>query len=612
MSNRHGDLRLLLQLMEGSLPTADRTVLRERFASDRELRRRWDHLNNLPPMTVDDALAAEQISADQVAAFLDGTLPDDAAARFEDESWNSPAVLAELVSLTQSNGVNVVPSELTNRLLSMATNPSATIAQTAPRIGSVTDAISAATSSTIDVKPPPPADQPFLVPTREPSAAGAPRTRRGRRTRTIVLSVMTASFVAVLGWLLWLGADRDGGQQIVRPEQPESLAPDRTPQDIVEDRQHPPSKSPDSSKPPSGSPDPKVPDTAPPPLIRDQPTIVNVPENGQPKPMEPVVPRDTVPTPVKTIDWLEVKGLLAARLSVRDTWRGLDAKPVPVGGNYATFPLTRAIAAGPGGIELVIDQQTEFSELAWNDGVQVRVHQGRIALRNLPDDTRVRILVNDKTFEIIARRDRTTVSFDLRLGEPRVGVQAGVAVINKNKLEKETYYLARQDRTRTVQDGTQFDRWLGTWQASVPIKADLLKALQESNNLRGDLVRMTRNNTLPKPAGDRLVFVVAPQARVHTLLQSRRQTDHDTAIRWLALHPTEHDDIEITAWQNIRRALQSSQRTVEPTIDTMRKWLRGVRGEQAINGNELRRAMNLRQGILKNFAGGCARVMQGR
>ena len=123
MSTQPGDLRLLLQLMEGTLPAADRTALRARFAADRELRRRWEYLNNLPSMTADDALAVEHIAIDHVAAFIDGRLPADAAVRFETESWKSPALLLELVSMTQSNGVPAVPDDMTNRLLAMMPPP---------------------------------------------------------------------------------------------------------------------------------------------------------------------------------------------------------------------------------------------------------------------------------------------------------------------------------------------------------------------------------------------------------------------------------------------------------------------------------------------------------
>ena len=624
MSTQSGDLRLLLQLMEGTLPPADRATLRERFASDRELRQRWEYLNNLPPLTAADAMQAEQIPIAQVAAYIDGTLPSDTATQFETRSWNSPAMLAELVSMTQSNGVTA-PDGLTTRLTSLMPAPSVESTDE-PLTGLDTDEISATSSATVSIESRPDADRPVIVPSADPTPHRANK-RRNRTSNATILAVMAVACVAVLGWLVWFASDRSN-RQIVQPEpapksQQEPLAPQDPPQKLVDDQQQQPAQKDNDDPRPDMVPVPK--DATPPSLNPNEPKVVDVPKSNQPEPKEPLTPpADTNVPPIKTIDWTEMNGLVAARLSVRDTWRGLKARDVPVSAHYATFPGTRAIAAVPGGIELVADQQSEFSDLAWDDGIQVCVTRGRVAFRNVPDDTRVRFLLEDETFEAVARRAGTTISFNLRWGEPRIGVHKGAAVVNKQKLEKETVYLVNQQRRTSIRNKDQFNGWLGTFQASVPIDAQLLAELRDSNDIKTKLAEATRAKRMSQPFSDRMTFVVAPQTRVQRLLLSRSKADHTTAIRWLLLQG-KGSGSHAAAWANIGRTLirqnmsvsSQSQKQAEGTARRqyarMQRWLEAYRTGTTIDDTEIRSAKAaMKPRLIQNFVAAFQTLQDGR
>ncbi len=542
MSHQSADLRLLLQLMEGRLPPADESRLRERMLAERALRQRWQQLNHLKQQP-ESAIATEPDgSMDDVAAFLDGLLPPDQEQDFEQRCWQSPALLSEVIALSEladaPTANNLADSQLTKRLLKLAA------------------------SATSD-----------LAPANSPDEQD--KQAADRVISPWLLAVALAACILISA-VMWFSRRSPDTPQLAgdSPTQPESEhGPEPKGPMVVNRSAAPPGQQPDvvPAMPESQvpSPVPSVPDTNPVQPVDPSGTIAAQPPAAAPEIDHPA-------EPFEEIEWKEIQGLVAARLSVRDSWRGLRARRVPRGANFATLSGSRCVAAGPDGIDVVLAEDTEIEELTWLETPQVRVLSGRVAFRGVPAGMTVRFLVGDQTWEATSRSDNAAVSLDLTGPRSVLAVHRGQFDVGKRRLRR-YQYVVRSDRptVQSVASGVrpEFSGWVNAWQASVPVPADVRDALLRSDNLRQDLQRLAARQRLPAATVDRLLLTVAPETRVFRLLNSHLAADRNVALLWLLQHPVDAPGGRgALAWRTLTTQLRN-----ETYGRLMHEWLRRVR-----------------------------------
>lgn len=573
MNMPRSDLRELIDLMNGDLSPEQGARVRERMASDRQLRKRWQQLTTLDETPPEPEITTDT-SVDDVAAFLDGTLSPAEAAEFETRCWDSESLLTEVLQLARPfDETPTESSELGERLVALQiAQPAATCTVAAPEPAATENGTGA--SATV----------------------GRPRQTPERSAGLVAM--VAVALCAVLVVIVWAALSHPAGPEIAQEEnetQPQ-VAPDPGQQAIVRD-ETPAPKPPESVVP---SPEPKD---------GSAPTIVRVPED-KPSPPEPERP---APAPAATpaADWVDVHGIVAARATTRDVWRGLQARAQPENGNFATFPRSRGIARGPDGMELVIDEDSEVSGLDWAEP-SVHVHRGRVAFRNLDEGATVRFLAAGVVLEATARSSETTVSLSLKSLVPILAVHSGSADVGNRRLKRQQYVLCRDDlqvERVSAAERPVFAGWLGTWQANIPVPTDVRDALMHSDNLRRDVLKHSNDNTLPRAVADRLAFAIAPEVPIARLLNSRRVEDRDMALLWLIQNPIGDSAGTQTAWRTIARRMNN-----ETTPRMMHEWIRRVRtGEPAQEKfGEMVRSLRHRDLAVRHVAISCLRHFTGR
>ncbi len=304
------DLWLLLELMEGTIPSADREALRARIAGDKQLRQRWQQLNSVQPPAGNVVSIAEAISPDDIAAFLDGTLSVEDELAFEAHCWKSPHTLFELVSLASNRHEEVpISDSLVSRILDLS-----------PMVRPDEE----------DVLPV------IQVKISEPSA-------RSRASGSYLIPVMLSTIAVLVAAVLWLALRDDDPNKLAKEENKTSAEN----QQVVEKDTPPKEQEEPQGLPKLNAPLHK-PDGVAPPVIDDSPKIVDSPPTNLPMPdvpkpdePEPLVPKPE-PLKVASAAW-ETRGVVGVRASAREPWRGLDAVDRPVSAQFLTLPTSRAV-----------------------------------------------------------------------------------------------------------------------------------------------------------------------------------------------------------------------------------------------------------------------------
>lgn len=526
MTKPRSDLRLLLQLMEGTIPSTDRAALRERMSNEKRLRNQWQQLNSIAP----DLANASQTttSPNTVAAFLSGAMSIEDELAFESHCWESKAALLELVQLTVPpvEPVEEVDQALTDRLLKLGPKP---------------------------VTPTPP----------EPRVRNTAPAERSQRDRTKpdatkwLIAGMAGIIAALVVAIIWVWQPAPD-PEITNGEQ----VPPK--QEFAEQKQMPLQEAPDVPL------LEEVPKTFPPKTISpEDKAVVETPPATRDVPPEVQPPK--APT-VVAAKW-DVNGVMGARRGPRSPWRGLNFEPHPVGSGFLTLPSTRAVTKGPGNLELVLGEETQIAGFSWQKNrdnqveAEVTVIGGRVAYRGLKAGDVVRFLVTGHAWEAKAHQDETEVSLSMLALDPRLTVHQGAVDVNDRRIKRNRY--VDFTKPREVEQVERADRnrydWVQTAYSSSKVPADIRAAWLVSDNLRRDVLQS-------KQLDARGTLMFAPVKSVYRLLNSADTTERAAALRWLVNNPPGTPDTPgELAWAEI------AKRENPRVANHMNGWLHRVR-----------------------------------
>lgn len=566
MNEKRSDLRLLLQVMGGTISAPDRAVLRERMTAEQSLRQQWQQLNSARSESVVDAIACENVSPDDVAAFVDGAMSFEEETAFEAKCWESPATLLELISFSEPAAVNGVDpeSDLTSRLLKRGP-VAATPADSLPRINVSTE-----------------------------------RSAELRSQRQNGWRVMLVGVIAVLAVIaLWAAFQKTTNSQLTKDEGTVPVPREPKQEDVNES----PDADPEAPGPMEVLPPATPPDLAP----EDGNMVVETPGEPEkvpePLPNRPDSPNEPTPV-VASVDW-DIKGVMGARADARKPWLGAKRKPHPANSNFMTLETSRAVTTSPDGIELVLGEETEITGFAWGLVPEVSLLRGQVAFRKLPKGKSVRFVFGDETWEATAVEDETALSLSLLSLDPRIIVHTGAADVGPRQLKSNRF--VEFSKPRSVHTVARRDRdyfsWVETWYAANSISPSVETELLTSANLRRDVL-------LGRALGPRSTMMLAPVTSVYRLLNSQNEADRSAALRWLVNNPPGVDGTPGSlAWADI--ATQLGNQTV---ADYLNGWLDRVRRKQPANDlyPQMVRVLGLRPRAARHVAISCLRYFTGR
>ncbi|MBI5758723.1 MAG: hypothetical protein HZA46_09410 [Planctomycetales bacterium] len=550
------DLLTLLRLLDGRLSPSAGLTLRERIVTDEEVRRHWQLLwhasqNDDGVSTGGEPSRAMNghpggISADQLAALVEGVLDPAEAAAVERECWRSPDLLREALStfrfLHESGKRTEVPATLTARLL---------------QIGA-------------DVHRPstPPTDD--AVATLDEIAVShfteSPR-RTGRRQRSLAIVAAIALLLAGVAVVVWLQNGRDEG------------GPGGGGENIV--------TNPNASSSNDGSEIPAPNDKSPAPLTPDEPVVVQTPT----KPDETVVtiPKPTVPTPdprpddprpvppqllsIAQIAWSDVRGLLVSSRLDEQRWQVVaDTIRVDQPTRLATLPESWVQGRLGGAGQIVLAEDTEVVIVASNGSppvVDLSLSRGRAAVRDVPVDARLRLQVGAAQFELTVAERNTWLGVEKHGNTLRLVVRAGQVKLN-GKAVKAGRQIVWSDTGFGPSQPTKGNvAWMQRPEGIAKLPASLLASLKSSEDIASALADLRTDSktaldsrlvatrwSLALNSGDTVwESLNAPQeqVRVQTLDAIVRMADGDPrlpqAVR--AINAAINDDVtsgNVTRW----------------------------------------------------------------
>ncbi|MFK7819684.1 MAG: hypothetical protein AB8G99_13275 [Planctomycetaceae bacterium] len=537
MTTPRSDLRLLLQLMDGSIPSADREAVRARMADDKVLRTRWQQLNSVQQPTNGSSQTEDEFKPDDVAAFLDGMLSPQEETAFETRCWNSPAVLFELLSLSGTGGEVDVSPELSNRLLKMV-----------PAAASAEESVE---ETLIDLH-------------TEPRESRVSRRGTGVSAAALIASAVV---VLLLASTLWI---------VMRDSQPKQIVKDEKQPTVQEspETRFVETPTPEDEDLPKDQPNPELVPESDPPINKPGSMVVETPieprTNPQPKDLPntpdpaPAIPKSTSPKVASAL-W-ETRGVVAVRASVREPWHGLNAIDRPADAEFLTLVTSRAVTKGPAGVEFVISQESEVAGLTWGEVAEVQVKRGSAAFRMLKKDDTVRFVLGEKVWEASATVDDTSVAVSLSGLEPRLIVWAGKADVGKVRIARQSGIVFSKPRevAKLSSEEAKGYGWVDAWSQS-QFNDTSLARLMNSKNLRTDILAMG--------SGRKVTMMVAPELAVFRLLNSKAPAERQAALWWLMNNPDlGPGSVGRLAWTDIEQSVGNATVT-----GYMKSWLDKLR-----------------------------------
>jgi hypothetical protein len=420
------DLLSMARLIAAPPDAPEQAELRAALATSAELRGRWALVQEAAALPASDGLHA--LPAEEIAAYVEGTLDQGAAVRIESEAWRSLPLIAEIVSACRFHGrtseLPEVSAALTRRLLDMA------LSAEARKI----DRVQA------EVLPPDGVPQVALQlsPGRRPAATAVAR-------RPAALWAAAAAIVIAAGMLaIWVAQSGRPGAQVVQPGGQGDLTTGRP--------LPPPRPAPEREEPVQ----PLPPDGAAAEPAAGESAMEDIGDEGEgpaasdgdesAPPLEPEAPPVPAPTPEAPstalatalaqrveIDWRRIEGLLVAP-------EGTGGYITPMAGRLeaetnvllATLPDSWAEGVLGSGGTLVLGPDTRI-DLGWSDdGAAPRIvlAHGSVAVRDLRQGARVAFEVAGVPWTAEVENDQTTIAAVWDAARPTAVVGAGRAGID--------------------------------------------------------------------------------------------------------------------------------------------------------------------------------------
>jgi hypothetical protein len=597
MSEPQGSLITLMRFLEGHLSVSESDAARRRLDTPR-WQSAWQRLQLAAVETTLTVSTWEEptVPAETLAAFLDGSLSLDEATRIEQDCWESPELLREIVSTYRFMYVEASREEATaspprgaatERLLALAPEvdqPPTQYAQssTIPEIvidGSPDNTHTSATTTK------PGGDLPVVI-------SKDNRTKRQRRSRTPAWMVYAATIAIGLG--LGLGAvvmislsrnkARNPLEEIVTPtEGQDPTAPQDDPQAPGEGTETP-SEEPQQ-------PGSNLPNTIDVPLPGRGFDIVTdddpLPDDPLPRlgpsqrPPQTVAnnPPPEAPYPSLAIDWEHIEGLLVTRDDATQTWQGaLYASDLNNAGStsYATLPDSWARAKTNHG-QIVLASDTQVQLTGTRDTIELTLERGRVAISDVPANQTVLIQTARKSWIIKPLEENTALGFMTLGQQSQLIVRRGRVTIAGAEIIAGRQVSLSDDTLGKPSPIASSTKWFTRAEVSLKIPATTLSAWLSSPDVSVELARVWRIDDHPVRAlAAHWSFAISnDQARAKALSHPNDRL-RLAALHWL-LTSNPQDPRVHAALRPLTRPPGNAQ-----TVRNVHNWLASAHAEKMI------------------------------
>ena len=593
MGEPQGSLIYLMRYLEGHLSATESDAARRRLDTP-QWQAAWEHLQLAAIETTLPVTSWEEphVPAETLAAFLEGTLSLNEAARVEQHCWDSPELLREFVSTYRFLHVDAPHEEIAAGPLRSSSDRLMALfpAASGDRIGRTNW-----TPSTADVETAfdrSRTGQRESTVTNESQATlpvvvtSAKRSARARR-RTPAWLVYVATVVIGLGLgltaVVLISRSRDNGapphQEIVTPSSGEDPAlPRNAPQETelepalpVEDQRRPDSPSP-------SRPQPQLPgrpfDVVETPLPPDASTPV-------PRP-----PRRPAPTAVANqppdaysdlaVEWEKIDGLLIARSDDQQPWHGPYADVHRnTAANYATLPDSWASAKTNHG-RIVLADDTLVHLDGTRDKLHLNVERGRAAVSELPADQNVHLSVGPRSWIIQPMESDTAIGCTVFARQSQLVVRRGRISIGGTEIVAGRQ-VALDDVGLEASPIAASTSWFTRPDKSVKAPAATRDALLASRDVHADLAAIWRADDHPaRLFAARWALAIDGDQTLAQALSSRDAELRMVALNWLLACPPD-DPRVLQALRELARQTADAQ-----MVRNVMSWLRSAQTKSRV------------------------------
>ncbi len=460
-------LRTLLQLLRGELSPQQGMAVRVQLAADLTSARRFATLLAVTQNAATSAGVSvhfDDISIDDVAAFVDGTLSASEEVQFEEQCWLQESLLREVVANWNSTGVVTADASTAiteNRILQIAL-------------------------ASVKAADAPGERNEFSLPESKPvsRAVGRPLKQRRKISGRATVVVATVAVLAIVAIIAVLQRERLSNPEDIVSDPPEDdlrdVNPDR--ESIVKDAVNPGSNilapnGPDRVAPhdPLVAPDPDktseniadVPGANPGITSVDPPKPIMVPDPESPQ---------RVPSALTAMveTWSDDGGIVVVRSPSTGVWSGvksLAAETIRTTSDVATVMTlqnSRAELSLVGAGQIILDGESSIEIFApdhvmadavdspdadlptsEDSGGRVFLNYGRIVFNQLLAGKSLTVRIADVTYSLEATEENTTIGIDWTGEFPVFAVFRGEATINDHQLTRRVWVRADSVRGLT-------------------------------------------------------------------------------------------------------------------------------------------------------------------
>ena len=456
-------LRTLLRLLRGELTLPQGIAVREQLAADLNSARRFAKLMEVSQNSATSAVVLahfDDISIDDVAAFVDGTLPASEEAQFEEQCWLQESLLREVVANWNSTS---------------AVSEDAAAAITENRMLQISLAAVKATDAAAEPNE-------FALPESQPvsRAVGRPVKHR-RKFSGRAAAVATAAVLAIVAIVAIMLRERLSTPDDIVSDPLDNDLPDLNPdrESIVQDVVNPGSnnlapKGPDRVVPndPLVPPDPgnsgekmvNVPDANPGITPVDPPNPIMVPDPDSPQRVS-----SALAALVET--WNDDGGIVVVRSPSTGVWCGVRSSAAEVIRTTSAVATVMTLQNSRGELSLVgtgqmiLDGESSVEILApdrvvaggadstdsnvppsADSGGCVLLNYGRVVFNQLQAGKSLTVRIAEVTYSLAATDENTSIGIDWTGEFPVFAVFRGEATVDDHRLTRRVW--ARSDSVR--------------------------------------------------------------------------------------------------------------------------------------------------------------------
>ena len=334
-----------------------------------------------------------------------------------------------------------------------------------------------------------------LIPARKPVST---RSKSKWLQPALAAFAVAACLLLIVWWTLSQAGLRNGRDEVVRvPSQPEVRDPFESSQDELPQpvRQSASREDGLAVQTPNGNPT-----LTPQSPIELSPLETPPPEMPQVAAVPPAPsltkPDEFIATPIKSLQWKKISGLLAQRTLNPDYSEEFGWKGVTTGGDdelkaadatqWLTLPMSRAEAdiASGGSLVLAADTRLSLTQGGQSTSAKVSLAHGLIAFVDMPRNTSIEFTDNDQAIAVIKwGATKSTLIMTVTDAGLQAQVTGGEVSINQQSVRNRVVSIDSQSVNELKDRNTRLPAWVSRPVENIPVSKAILGQLAGADNL---------------------------------------------------------------------------------------------------------------------------------